>query len=126
MSYTYDDFDDWGIGNEWLNEATYTGDDWWGGSDTNTTGGWESPTDSGNGDWFSGLGGIFSGALGVTGDYYKAQNQLELQRLEAERNRVGNSQQVPVYANGNINTKTLLIASGVAVVAIGAVLLSKG
>lgn len=90
--------------------------EWWEASDTDN----DFSISDGN-DWsyqddsniLDGLGGLFSSALTLTGDYYQAQNQFELQKLQAERESVSYNQQVPVYSNNNNN---VLIYAGVAVV----------
>lgn len=112
---SYNDFDDWGISDQWDNEKTYSGnDDWLSPDDTDDT-------DGGFGFNFSGL---FDSALTVTGDYYQAKNKLELQRLGKERESVGHTQQVPTYNADSVKTNTffdtLLNAGGFAIVVVAA------
>jgi hypothetical protein len=78
---------------------------------------------SGFGDFASGLGGLLGGALSLTGDFYNAKNQLELQKLQAERERVSYNQQLPVYSNSS-NSNLIYVGLGIVAV-IGLVAIIK-
>ncbi len=116
QEYTYDDFDDFGITDEWADEQSYSGDDWWSFSDTNETGDWQDPS-TGNGagfDWFGGFNDAVNG-------YYNFESNRATRGAQLEQIKLLGATPLPVNTPNKsvgVTTNTLLVAGAVALSAV--------
>ncbi len=97
--YTHDDFDNWGITDEWSAE-NYSGDDWWGFfNNTNETGDWEDPSTGNGAGW-----DLFGNLNNLARDYYNFDSNRAIRGARLEQIRLQGAIPLPNNnPNNNLN-----------------------
>lgn len=124
---TYDDFDDWGVGDAWNQEASYTGDDWWSSESWNNDNyvNWDDSYDVAEDESGSFFGSLFGFVNQGIDGYYNMESNRAIREARLEQIKLtGGTPQPRIIReqSSGIDNQTLLIAS---VALVGLVLIAK-